>query len=292
MSAITERYDRDARLYERWWAPVLAPAAAKLLDRCEVTVQDAIRRRGSVRILDIGTGTGALAIDAVHRWPATQIVATDASEGMLQVARRRADEASATASPDTPGAPGAPSTPIRWLAAPADALGLPDASIDLAVSSFVFQLVPDRAAAYREVLRVLRPGGRLCLVTWLAGREVFQAADEFDEAVFDLAIDEEDEGDDPRAGDFRSPTSSIRELRRAGFRSVSAEIDRLDQLWTAVSFLDYKLGYDELALVNDIGPDTAEKLRARASERLAALAPGAFEWRPPIVYLQGKRAGG
>jgi ubiquinone/menaquinone biosynthesis C-methylase UbiE len=319
MSAITDRYDRNARLYERWWAPVLAPAAAKLLDRSDAVVRDAIQRRGSVRILDIGTGTGALAIDAAHRWPAAQILATDASEGMLQVAQRRADEAKRDGDPTQAGeqsrraeraragepaqsagsaradegsGTSRPLGSISWSVAPADALGLSDASIDLAISSFVFQLVPDRAAAYREVLRVLRPGGRLCLVTWLAGREVFQPADEFDEAVFDLAIDEEDEGDDRRAGDFRSPTSSIRELRRAGFRSVSAEIDRLDQLWTAASFLDYKLGYDELALVNDIGPDTAEKLRARASERLAALAPGAFEWRPPIVYLQGKRAGG
>lgn len=305
MSAITDRYDRNARLYEQWWAPVLAPAAARLLDRCDSVVRDAIQRRGSVSILDIGTGTGALAIDAAHRWSSVEIIASDASEGMLAVARRRAEERAQTAGsawadegsgstrPSAPGTPGTPSeAPIRWLAGPAEALRLPDASIDLAISSFVFQLVPDRAAAYREVLRVLRPGGRLYLVTWLTGREEFRPTDEFDEAVFDLAIDEADEGDDPRAGDFRSPTSAIRELRRAGFRSVSAEIDRLDQLWTAASYLDYKLAYDELGLVNDIGPDTTEKLRTRASERLATLEPEAFRWRPPIVYLQGKRPGG
>jgi len=284
MSAISDRYDRNARLYERWWAPVLAPAAAQLLGRCEGIVRDLIDRQGTVRILDIGTGTGALAIDAAQRWPAAEIIASDSSEGMLDVARRRADERSHDARDQ--------GAPIRWLTAPADALEMPDASIDLAVSSFVFQLVPDRAATYREVLRVLRPGGRLHLVTWLAGRDGFRPADEFDEAVYDLEIDEDDAGEDPRAGDLRSPTAAIRELRRAGFRSVSAEIDRLDQHWTAASYLDYKLRYDELGLIDDIGPDTAERLRRRAAERLETLEPEAFRWRPPIVYLQGKRPGG
>ncbi|MDQ3554352.1 MAG: methyltransferase domain-containing protein [Chloroflexota bacterium] len=284
MTAITDRYDRNARLYEQWWAPVLAPAAAQLLDRCEGIVRDVIDRQGTVRILDIGTGTGALAIDAAQRWPAAEIIASDSSEGMLDVARRRADQRSDHATDR--------GAPIRWLTAPADALGMADASIDLAASSFVFQLVPDRAAAYREVLRVLRPGGRLHLVTWLAGRDGFRPADEFDEAVYDLEIDEEDSAEDPRAGDLRSPTAAIRELRRAGFRSVSAEIDRLDQQWTAESYLDYKLRYDELGLIDDIGPDTADRLWRRAAERLATLEPEAFRWRPPIVYLGGKRPGG
>lgn len=283
MSSITDRYDRNAHLYERWWAPVLAPAAAKLLDRCDGLVRETVERQGSVRIVDIGTGTGALAIDATRRWPAAEITATDAAAGMLDLARRRAARATAGDSP---------SAAIRWLTAAADALDLPEASIDLVISSFVFQLVPDRAAAYREVLRILRPGGRLYLVTWLTGREDFPPADEFDEAVYDLAIDEEDRPEERRSGDFRSPTSAIRELRRAGFRSVSAEIDRLDQMWTASSYLDYKLEYDERGLMSDLDTDTAGRLRLRASERLAGLEPDAFRWRPPIVYLQGKRSGG
>ena len=52
---------------------------------------------------------------------------------------------------------------LSFVHAPADELPLPDASFDVAVSSFVFQLVPDRSAAFREVYRVLRPGGHVAL---------------------------------------------------------------------------------------------------------------------------------
>ena len=49
----------------------------------------------------------------------------------------------------------------------ADDLPFADGSFDLALSSFVFQLVPNRARALREARRVLRPGGTLAYVSWL-----------------------------------------------------------------------------------------------------------------------------
>src|SRR5262245_50845448 len=93
MTAIGDRYDRNARLYERWWAPVLAPSAAQLLDWTDAFAQQHLRARGALRILDLGTGTGALAIDAAARWPGAEIVGVDVARGMLSVARRRAAEA-------------------------------------------------------------------------------------------------------------------------------------------------------------------------------------------------------
>jgi SAM-dependent methyltransferase len=54
--------------------------------------------------------------------------------------------------------------PPRLLEGAADAIPLPDASVDVALSSFVLQLVPNRHAALTEIRRVLRPGGRLGLI--------------------------------------------------------------------------------------------------------------------------------
>ncbi|MEA2619601.1 MAG: hypothetical protein QOC97_374, partial [Chloroflexota bacterium] len=64
-----ERYDRIATGYARWWAPVLAPAVAELLEGFEPD-----RPPGPSRMVDIGTGTGQLALGALARWPEVSIV--------------------------------------------------------------------------------------------------------------------------------------------------------------------------------------------------------------------------
>ena len=49
---------------------------------------------------------------------------------------------------------------IEWLHAPADAIPLPDRSVDLITANGIYNLSPDKDAVMREVARVLRPGGR------------------------------------------------------------------------------------------------------------------------------------
>ena len=110
-------------------------AARRLLDRVEPYVKSL---RHDPRIVDIGTGHGVLADEARKRWPNALVIGTDASSGMLAVARKQHGGADAT----EPSA-----ETLRWLHAPADELGLPDGSMDLLISSFVYQLVPDRRAA-------------------------------------------------------------------------------------------------------------------------------------------------
>ena len=134
---IVERYDRDADRYGHHWAPVLDASARGLLAR----VAAEVRLPAAPVILDVGTGHGVLAFEALARWPAATVIATDASAGMLAQARE----------PERPrsGWPGDPR--LRFQHAPAAALGVGDASVDLVVSSFVYQLVPDRATAFAEV---------------------------------------------------------------------------------------------------------------------------------------------
>src|SRR5262249_18569567 len=132
MTAISDRYDRDAEKYGHYWAPVLDAAARRLLDRVEPFVKGL---RHDPRIVDIGTGHGVLADEARQRWPNALVIGTDASSGMLAVARQHHGGADATEpSADT----------LRWLHAPADELGLPGAAMDLLISSFVYHLLPAR----------------------------------------------------------------------------------------------------------------------------------------------------
>jgi SAM-dependent methyltransferase len=273
LNPIIQRYDAGAAEYAQFWAPVLKQTAERLLDDV-----DASRRGELERLLDVGSGTGTLASAAVRRWPDAEIVATDAAAGMLDFARARAEEAGLMSSGR-----------LAFVLGPADELPLESASFDVAVSSFVLQLVPDRLAALTEIRRVLRPGGLLTYVTWLDrdSREPFRASEEFDEAVYDLEIEEPEESDEVIAGDVRSSRSAADELRRAGFVRASARDETLVYEWTMESYLDYKLSYDERALLSDLDEAQQRELAHNARERLSRLAPTDFTWHAPVVFARG-----
>jgi len=104
-------------------------------------------------VLDVGCGTGRLLRSAHRRWPNARLVGVDPSEGMIQAGRDL--------------------TPAELHIAGAEAIPLPDRSIDLAFSTIAFHHWADQGGGLREVARVLRPGGGFVLVDnigpdWLA----------------------------------------------------------------------------------------------------------------------------
>jgi ubiquinone/menaquinone biosynthesis C-methylase UbiE len=277
VSAIVDRYDTNAADYARYWAPVLEATSRRLLERLDDFVADA---GGRVRVLDVGTGTGTLALAAAARWPDAQVIASDAAQGMLTIARSGAAEVGLA----TDGR-------LSFVHGPADELPLPDGSVDAVISSFVLQLVPDRLAALREAYRLLRQGGRMAYVTWLdrESREPFLPMEEFDEAVLDLRIEEPDEPAEDHAGDVLSARAAASQLRRAGFREVAAREDELVYDWTFESYLDYKLAYDERSLMGMLSDEQRARLEGFARDRLARLSPADFRWHAPIVFAIGER---
>jgi demethylmenaquinone methyltransferase / 2-methoxy-6-polyprenyl-1,4-benzoquinol methylase len=100
------------------------------------------------RVLDVGCGTGDLALLAAERFPSARVVASDFTAAMLTKADRR-----------TRSRAGRP----RVTFARATALRLPfaDGSFDLATNAFVARNLSDLGAALREIRRVLRAGGIL-----------------------------------------------------------------------------------------------------------------------------------
>jgi SAM-dependent methyltransferase len=275
--SIVDRYSADAADYARYWAPVLEASARRLLDE----IAPFLARLGSPpTILDLGAGTGMLALSAAERWPDASVIAADGAAGMVEYARQRL-AAIGHGSGDR----------LRWLTALADALPLADGSVDAVISSFVLQLVPDRPAALREAFRLLVPGGRLAYVTWLDrdAREPFRPAEEFDEAVLDLAIDEPEEEEGDHAGDVPSTRAAVSELRAAGYGYATASEDELVYDWTPDAYLEYKLAYDERSLLGLLSDDQRRELEANVRRRFERLRPSAFRWRAPIVYAQAER---
>lgn len=277
MNAIVERYDQDAAEYARYWAPVLERTAGRMLDYVDDFVA---RRSGRLTILEVGVGTGTLLRAALERWPAADFLATDGAAGMIELARDR------LAGPD-PALAGR----VRFLTATADSLPVPDASVDLVISTFVLQLVPDRLAALREAHRVLARGGRVAYLTWLDrdARQPFLPGEEFDEAVLDLEIDEPDAADEPHAGDVRSGRSATNELRRAGFANASAHESTLEYDWTMESYLEYKLAYDERNLLSMLDGAQRAELERNARDRLSRLGPRDFRWHAPVVFARADK---
>jgi ubiquinone/menaquinone biosynthesis C-methylase UbiE len=273
MSSIVARYDADAADYARYWAPVLEETARRLLDYVEPFVA---KRGGRLRVLEVGAGTGTLLLAALERWPLAEFVASEPARGMLELAESRVREA-------RPG-----ESRVVFRQGLADALPVDGGSIDLVVSSFVLQLVPDRLAALREAARVINPSGMVSYVTWLDrdSRRPFIPAAEFDEAVYDLEVDEPDGPDEPHAGDVRSGRTATDELRRAGFVRASATEDELVYGWTRDDYLAYKLAYDERSLMRSLRAAQRKQLERNARERLGRLKERDFRWHAPVVFAR------
>lgn len=94
-------------------------------------------------VLEIGSGSGAVAERLARRNPATSVTATDVDPVMVSAATDRLRDT--------------PNTEVRT--ADATALPFPDASFDSVVSCLMLHHVIDWETTVREVTRVLRPGG-------------------------------------------------------------------------------------------------------------------------------------
>jgi demethylmenaquinone methyltransferase/2-methoxy-6-polyprenyl-1,4-benzoquinol methylase len=263
-------YDYIADGYRRWWAPVLVRDAVATLDLVAADVA-----RGARRILDLGTGTGTLAIAALQRWPDVEVVGLDVSSEMIAVAE---EEAQTRLDPDGRR---------RLTTVVADAEDLPfDArAFDLVVTSFVIQLVADRARALREVFRVLRPGGRIAYVTWLAGDVRFAPDAEFDAVLDELRLEGRDRGGG--SPDVASPRAAADGLRRAGFRDVQASRSVLEHPFTPEAYLGFVEEFDEEELFDRLPRAQRDRLAGRLLDRLGRLAPGELVLRLPIVRATG-----
>ncbi|MDJ0706744.1 MAG: methyltransferase domain-containing protein [Leptolyngbyaceae cyanobacterium MO_188.B28] len=100
------------------------------------------------RVLDVGCGTGILARETVQRIGPTGFVAgLDLNPGMLAVAEQLAPT-------------------LEWRQGKAESIPFPDQSFDRVVSQFSLMFFSDRHQAIREMLRVLKPHGRLAVAVW------------------------------------------------------------------------------------------------------------------------------
>ncbi|GHD39311.1 methyltransferase [Thalassobaculum fulvum] len=143
---------RSAALYDTQVEVLFGGLAGAMRRQALPPVADWLAARGAPEgagLLDLGTGTGAMLATAAEAFPALALHGLDLSAAYLARARDRLAD-----------------RPVRWHEAAAEAIPLPDASVDLVTAVYLLHELPPavRAAALAEAARVLRPGGRLVVV--------------------------------------------------------------------------------------------------------------------------------
>jgi demethylmenaquinone methyltransferase/2-methoxy-6-polyprenyl-1,4-benzoquinol methylase len=109
----------------------------------------ALDLRAGARVLDVATGTGALALELARLPGGVSVCACDLNRRMIAHARLRFQRLGLSA---------------RWVRCDAARLPFPDQAFDAVTIAFAMDDMPDRQKCVGEIRRVLRPGGRLALL--------------------------------------------------------------------------------------------------------------------------------
>lgn len=113
------------------------------------TLCEAVDLRAGERVIDVAAGNGNASLAAARRF--AEVTSTDYVPQLLEQGRRRAE---------------ADGLPMQFLVADAEQLPFEAGAFDVALSTFGVMFAPDQDRAAAELLRVVRPGGRIGLACW------------------------------------------------------------------------------------------------------------------------------
>ncbi len=255
------RWNAHADAYERVFEPLTLGFACQAMDRLEP-----LAGRG---LLDVAAGAGGAAVEAARR--GAQVTAVDGSAAMVcRIAAR---------------APG-----INAQIMDGTALTLPDAGFDIGFSCFGIVLFPDPAAGMAELRRVLRPGGRVAIVTWTELHRYALAARLRDATI--AVRGTVPPGELPAQLRFVEPERLRALVAGAGFAEVRVERLEADLLAPSAAALAASLAFAPgmAAMLDALGADRPAVLQEFAGRlsadqgpgevRLAAVAHAALAVRP------------
>ena len=161
MTATPVQPELKARHRVMWGLGNYARVADELIPELGQVLVEACEIGSGDRVLDIAAGTGNAAIPAALA--GAEVTASDLTPELLEIGQARATQI-ASGSASASGETGADS--ITWRVADDEALPFDDAAFDVAMSCVGIMFAPFHEKSAAELLRVVRPGGRIGLVSW------------------------------------------------------------------------------------------------------------------------------
>lgn len=161
-----------------------APEGGDLQAKIRDVVLAELRWNGDGRLLDIGCGNGALAIEAARRYSQAQIAGIDCWGGKWEYSRERCEENARKASV---------AERTRFQRASAARLPFADETFDVVVSNMVFHEVEetrDKREVIREALRVLKQGGEFSFQDLFMWRTLYGETEDLVATVRSWGVDE------------------------------------------------------------------------------------------------------
>jgi SAM-dependent methyltransferase len=244
--------------YER----TLAPFVDLLLSAAKVTATD--------RVLDIGCGFGPTTRAAARAADQGEAVGVDISRQLSELATRRAHEAGITN--------------VRFEVGDAQVYPLPAGAFDVAISRFGVMFFDDPTAAFTNIGRALRPGGRLALLIWqeLAANEWLFVPGAAVASVTALPEMPAPGAPGPFALADADRVRAI--LRDAGFDGIALDAVR-EPMWLGDTVADTVSFFTQTGF----GKGVLKDADAATADRIRAALAAALE---PYASPQGVRLGG
>src|SRR4051794_14901437 len=248
----------------------ISPIYLRAIDIRFTGVVDAVIRRAGLqsdqKVLDLGTGTGSVAIKAASLvMPGGSATAVDISQEMVDLARQHSASLGLSN--------------IEFLEGRAEELPVPSGRFDAVLASLSLMYVIDRAAAAREIARVLRPGGRLVAAVW-GGPEVADIV-LFQQTAGSFAPAPPVPGVGP--GALADPAGFLADLERAGIKaSVESET-------TGFVFDDFSSAWDVLAGVTtaQLPPERQHEAKAAVRAKMWPEGDGPRHFRNLTQFITG-----
>ena len=248
---------------------------AEAIDERFAAVVDGVIGRASLQpgehVLDLGTGTGQVAIKAASLVGASgRVTGVDISPEMLTQARQRVE--------------GLGLGGVDFQLGRAEAIPSADGVFDAVLASLSLMYAIDRSTAAQECARVLRPGGRLVAALWGGPEECDLVL--FQQTAGSFAPEPPVPGVGP--GALANPDGFLRQLADVG---ISARVERAI---VGFDFPDFATAWNVLASVTTAGlpPDRRQEAQEAVFHLMWPHGDGPRHFRNLALFVVGHRAGG